>query len=309
MYYLVYGFLYLLSLLPMGILYLLSDGVYFLIYHVFGYRKKVVEGNLRIAFPEKSSQEIIAISKRFYKNFVDNFIETLKLVSAGEDFILSRFKVAETDVLPALHAKGKRCQIHLGHNFNWELGGVAFPLLTNYQLLVVYMPLKSKVFERIMKKIRSKTGAVLLPATNMREVMMPYRDHQYLLALVADQVPGNVNRAYWLNFFGKPTPFVQGPEKGARAGDIPVVFAQIEKEKRGYYLIHFHLAEEHPGTLEPGELTRKYRDFLEEVIRKNPDMWLWSHRRWKREWKPEYSGRWIDTAPLPVTADASAANA
>ena len=107
------------------------------------------------------------------------------------------------------------------------------------------------------------------------------------------------DRAYWLNFFGRPTPFVQGPERGAMAGNIPVVFAAISKIKRGYYTCRLELAAQNPGIMEHGELTRMYRDFLEEVIRKNPDMWLWSHRRWKRDWKPEYSSRWIDHNPAP----------
>lgn len=293
MYYLVYGLLYLLSLLPMAVLYLLSDLVFVLIYYIFGYRKKVVEGNLRIAFPEKNETEIRKISKQFYKNFVDNFIETLKLISAGEKFIHSRLK-ADVQVFTYLYEKGKRCQVHLGHNFNWELANIGIARYTPFTLLGVYMPLENKVFDRIMRKFRAKNGTVLLPATRMREAMLPYRDQQYILGLVADQVPGNLNKAYWLNFFGKPTPFAQGPEKGARAGNIPVVFASIEKRKRGYYEIFFQLETEDPQSLQPGELTRRYRDFLEKVIRKNPDMWLWSHRRWKREWKEEYRDRWID---------------
>lgn len=293
MYYLVYGLLYLLSLLPMVVLYLLSDVVFVLIYYVFGYRRKVVEGNLRIAFPEKSGMEIQQISKQFYRNFVDNFIETLKLISAGDKFIRSRFK-ADTGVLNELYEKGKRCQVHLGHNFNWELANIGIAKYTPFPLLGVYMPLENKLFDRIMRKFRAKNGTILIPATRMREAMLPYRDKQYILGLVADQVPGNMNRAYWLNFFGKATPFAQGPEKGARAGNIPVVFGSIEKIKRGHYHLVLHLETENPQEMEPGELTRRYRDFLEKVIRKNPDMWLWSHRRWKREWKEEYRDRWID---------------
>src|ERR1700730_18279172 len=119
MYYLVYGFLYLLSMFPMPALYFLSDGIYLLVYHVFGYRREVVMGNLLIAFPEKTHKEKIQIAKKFYHNFIDSFIEVIKLVSAGDSFLIKRF-TAETRVLNQLYLSGKSCQLHLGHTFNWE---------------------------------------------------------------------------------------------------------------------------------------------------------------------------------------------
>lgn len=293
MYHLVYGFLYLLSLLPLRALYLLGDAIYGLVYYVLGYRKEVVMNNLRIAFPGMTEQDRLKICRKFYHNFIDNFIETIKMLSAPKSFFLERF-TGDVSILDELHREGLRCQVHLGHNFNWELANLSFPLMSDFPLLTVYMPLKSKLFERLMIRLRTRTGAVLLPATNMKDAMMPFRDKQYILALVADQVPGNLNKAYWLNFFGKKTPFVQGPERGARAGNIPVVFASITKHKRGYYQVYFKLASKNPSALQPGELTRMYRDFLESVIREQPDMWLWSHRRWKREYREEYADKWID---------------
>jgi len=295
MYYLVFGPLYLLSLLPMPVLYLFSDFIYILIYYVIGYRKKIVLDNLSIAFPLKSEAERKAIAKKFYRNFVDNFIETIKIISASENFMRTRF-VGDWTVFEDIYKKGARCQIHLGHNFNWEIGNVSMPLHIPFKyFLVVYMPIANKYIDRLFMYIRKRTGTYLLPATNMRKTMMAYRDKQYCLALVADQAPGDISKAYWLNFFGKPTPFVQGPEKGARAGNIPVVFLHITKAKRGYYVAHSILAEENPGSLPEGELTRRYIRYLEETISKNPDMWLWSHRRWKHEWKEEYKPLWIDT--------------
>jgi KDO2-lipid IV(A) lauroyltransferase len=142
--------------------------------------------------------------------------------------------------------------------------------------------------DRLFRKIRSKTGSVLLPATEMRTAMLPWRDKQYLLALVADQNPGVPSKGYWVNFFGKPTPFVSGPEKGARANDAAVVFINFTKTKRGHYVAHPQLATLEPKSLPEKELTKIYNQYLERVIRVNPEMWLWSHRRWKHEWKPEY---------------------
>jgi Kdo2-lipid IVA lauroyltransferase/acyltransferase len=301
MYYLIYGFLYLLSLLPMWILYGISDLLYALIFYVFGYRKTVVLQNLAIAFPDKSQQERVLIAKKFYRNFIDTFIETIKLFSASEEFMRKRFAV-NLDIFDQLHRSGKKVQVHLGHNFNWELASLAVCSVSPFVFLAVYMPIENKAIDRVFKKLRGRTGAIFIPATNMRNSLFPYRHEQYLLALVADQVPGNMSKAYWLNFFGRPTPFVQGPERGAMAGNIPVVFASISKVKRGFYSCSFLLATENPANMEQGQLTRMYRDYLEEVICKSPEMWLWSHRRWKREWKPEYASKWIDNVPAPAVS-------
>ncbi len=287
MYYLIYGALYLLSLLPLRALYLLSDFAYFLIYYVIGYRKKIVLQNLTIAFPQKSLEEKTAIAKKFYKNFCDTFIETIKLVSADKAFINRHFTF-DNSVFEKIYASGKKCQIHTGHNFNWEFANLGVAANIPFTFLGVYMPIGNKAFDRLFKKFRSKTGSVLLPATDMRNAIIPYRNKQYAIGLIADQSAGNLSKAIWIKFFNRPAPFVKGPESGARLGDIPVVFGHFTKKKRGYYEGHFFLAEEHPRSLENGELTKRYIKYLEEVITANPDMWLWSHRRWKHEWKPEY---------------------
>lgn len=287
MYYVVYGFLYLLSLLPLRVLYAFGDVFYGIIYYLIGYRKEVVLKNLGIAFPYKTSEEKEKIAKQFYRNFIDTFIETIKLISVGKNWMQKHCKV-DTSLLYELHRQGKKCQIHLGHNFNWELANLVVPYDSPYLQLSIYMPLTNKTLDRIFKKLRAKNGAVLLPATRISQAMIPYRNEQYLMALVADQNPGVPSKAYWFYFFGRPTPFVTGPEKNARANQVAVVFAYITKQKRGYYEIHFELASDAPHLLQETELTKTYVSFLEKVIRASPEMWLWSHRRWKHEWKPEY---------------------
>jgi KDO2-lipid IV(A) lauroyltransferase len=294
MYYFVYGFFYLLSLLPLRALYILSDAFYALIYYVLRYRKKVVMDNLQIAFPEKTGKERIRIAKNFYHNFVDTFIETIKLISASKKFITKHF-VLDSTPFDTFYKEGKKCQFHLGHNFNWEMANVSMPYYTGYSFLAVYMPIKNKIMDRLFMKLRSRTGCIMLPATDMRAAMVPWRNKQYMLALVADQAPGDVTKAYWLNFFGRPTPCVRGPESGARMGNIPVIFAQLYKVKRGYYHAHFEVGADNPASLPEGELTRRYIAFLENAIREHPDMWLWSHRRWKWDWKEEYRELWIDS--------------
>ena len=296
MYYLVYGFFYLVSLLPMRALYFISDCIYVIIYHIIGYRRKVVMNNLQIAFPEKKEDELVIIAKQFYHNFIDSLIEVIKLFSCSESFLQKRFSV-DMKVLDELYKTGKSCQLHLGHTFNWEWGQLFLSSLTAYKLMVVYMPISNKIFEKMFYKLRTRSGNVFIPATDMRNTMLSYTQTQYLLGLVADQNPGKPQNAYWLNFFGRPTPFVSGPEKGAYTNQLPVVFAYMEKPKRGHYRAVLELASNDASQSVPGQLTVKYVRYLENVIRRNPSMWLWSHRRWKHSWKEEYKDLWVDTDP------------
>lgn len=301
MYYIVYGILYLISLLPLWFLYIIADGFYVLIYYVIGYRKHIVMNNIRIAFPEKSEKERIRIAKKFYLNFIDNFIEAIKMLSASDKFVFKHF-TANYEVVEELYKTGRSCHLLLGHTFNWEIGNHAVGLTIPYKFLVVYMPITNKVIDRIFYKMRTRGKTVLLSAFHMRRDMMQHRNSLYALALAADQNPSRADKAYWLNFFGRPTPFVTGPEKGAKHGNLPVGFCYITKPKRGYYQLHFSIGALQPDQLAPGELTIRFVRFLEIVIRENPDMWLWSHRRWKHEWKEEYRRQWIDTDEPRVPA-------
>jgi KDO2-lipid IV(A) lauroyltransferase len=293
MYYLLYGFLYLVSLLPMRILYLVSDVAYGIIYYIIGYRRKLVMDNLRQAFPGKTEAERVRIARKFYHNFIDSFIEVVKLVSAKESWLHKRFTV-DVRALDEVYATGKSCQMHLGHTFNWEWGQIVLTALTRFKILVVYMPIGNKLFEKLFYRLRVRSGNAFLPAPKMRDAIVPYLSTQYLLGLVADQSPGNMQTSYWIDFLGRPTPFASGPEKGARSGHLPVVFASIEKPRRGYYHATIKLACLDASLLPEGELTRKYVRYLESVIRNRPDMWLWSHRRWKHPWKDEYESLRID---------------
>ncbi len=291
MYRIVYGLLYAFSLLPLRFLYLFADAAYLILYYVIGYRKKVVRYNLSIAFPDKTEEERKRIAKKFYRNFTESFIETIKALSASPAFVKKHIS-GNYSVVNDLYEKGvEKIQIHLGHHFNWEYGNLSVPLRTQYLMLTVYMPITNKLLNRVFYKMRGRMGTRLLSATNIRSEILPYRRERYQLILVADQNPGNPTNAYWVNFFGRPTPFLKAPESGARRGNIPVVFCSFQKERRGYYRVFFELAEENPATTSAGDLTKKYAAFLQRAIEQQPDNYLWSHRRWKWDWKEEYGKR------------------
>ena len=255
--------------------------------------------NLEKSFPAKTNEERIKIAKQFYHNLIDSFIETIKLLSASNKF-LSKRVTANWEVLEPMYKTGKSCQMHLGHTFNWEVGQHVLTEHTNYQILVVYMPISNKIFEKLMYRLRTRNGNIFISAMNMRNEMPTFANTQYLLGLVADQSPGSMHNAYWANFLNRPTPFVSGPERGARAGALPVFFTSIVKPKRGYYTASIELACEDASKLKEGELTLRYAKYMENAITKNPEMWLWSHRRWKQSWKPEYEKNWIGGGNSPT---------
>ncbi len=287
MYYVIYGFLYLISLLSWGVLYFVSDCVYVLIYYVIKYRKQVVMSNLLIAFPEKTEKERTEIAKEFYHNFLDTFIETLKFLSLS-DKAFSKRLTGNFELLSALYATGQNVQLLSGHFFNWEYMNWGLSRNSPYPLIGVYSPVSNKAFEKVMLKMRSRYNTILVSTEDFKSRFHQLAKNRYALALIADQNPGISEKSYWLPFFGKLTGFVTGSEKSARINNAAVVFAHFYKEKRGYYKVEFELFTTAPQDFSRGEITKKYVAFLENCIRKKPANYLWSHRRWKWEFKEEY---------------------
>jgi KDO2-lipid IV(A) lauroyltransferase len=300
MYYLVFGLLYIVSLLPWRILYALSDLAYGIVYHLVGYRKKVITDNLFYAFPEKTEQERNLIAKKFYKCFCDNWVETLKLLSVSKKSLNKRTSGNFT-VLFELYKTGKAVQGNFGHFFNWEILNLYMGIAQPYTFLSVYFPQKSKVMDRLMRYVRSRWGNPLVPTPDMARAIIPWRKKQYCIALGGDQSATQPALSYWLNFMNRPTSFVKGPEKYARGQNIPIVVTTTTRSKRGHYYFNFSLLAdaEEIGKLPDGELMRRYVKHLEDNIRLQPELYLWSHRRWKHPWKAEYAKLWIDGVPAP----------
>jgi len=286
MYQLVYGLFYLISLLPWRVIYLVSDFAYFLLYYVFKYRRNVVMGNLLTAFPGKTEQERVRIAKNFYKQFADNFIEVIKLISISKKELQRRF-TGNFELLSNLYDTGVNVQIHLGHFFNWEFANMAASSQCAYPFVIVYMPVKNKVLNRLFYNLRQRFGSLMVAATDFKKEFMQYSKGRYALVLVGDQNPGNPDDAFWAPFFNKLTPIVKGPEKGAKINRAAVVMAKFYPVKRGHYQIHFELLTTQPRSLPDGEITKKMLQFIEQAIREHPSCYLWSHKRWKWQFDEE----------------------
>ncbi|MGC4101529.1 lysophospholipid acyltransferase family protein [Ferruginibacter sp.] len=287
MYYIVYPLLYLISLLPFFILYRISDFAAFLLSNVIKYRRAVILNNLAIAFPEKTMEERNAIAKKFYQYFTDTFIETLKFISISKKQLLKR-STGSFDLINELIDKGYNINIMAGHQFNWEYANLLYAMNLKIPFVGVYMPIKNKIFNKIFLDIRNRYGTILISACDFKKEKCDVFKKQYLLALAADQNPGDASCAYWIRFFNRPTPFVTGPEKGAVLNNAAVVYVGFKKITRGCYKFTTTLLAEKSAGTATGELTCLYRDALERTIREDPANYLWSHRRFKFDWKPEY---------------------
>lgn len=287
MYYLVYVPLYLLSLLPLRVLYWLGDGAYAVIFYILKYRRGIVKQNLQLAFPEKTAAERAAVEKQFYHNLVDTFIETIKFISISKKEILRR-STGEFELINSLIEKGANIHLMAGHQFNWEFANLLYAMNLKIPFVGIYMPIANKHIDRIFYRFRSSYGTILISAQDFKNKMHSVFSKQYMLALAADQNPGHPGNAYWMPFMGKPAPFVTGPAKGAVKNNTAVIMVGFEKVKRGYYHFHTTLLARDGSQHSPRELTVLYKNALEAIIRRDPANYLWSHRRWKYEWKPEY---------------------
>lgn len=298
MYHIVYGIFYMISLLPLFILYGIADVAFVVLYFLIGYRKKVVLANLGYAFPEKSGEEREKIARQFYRNLTQTFVETLKMLSISRSGFDKMYSLDLTAV-NELMKHGKRIQVHSGHQMNWEMANLAFAKNTGSRWVAIYLKQNSDIMNRLLLRIRSRFGGTFISAQGFQQEFKKLTDEQYMLALIVDQNPTRVGRAYWLEFFNRPAPFNAQPEKSAMRNKASTVFVNFVKVSRGRYRFEPVIITEDASEMESGELTRRYRDFLEQSIRQQPANYLWSHRRWKAAYDPSYSRRWIDVNPPP----------
>lgn len=275
-----------ISRLPFWVLYRISDFLYFILYLVFGYRKKVVGFNLQNSFPEKSSSEIHTIEKAFYKHLCDLVVESLKAFSISKEQANSRMKHKNPEIFDKYYREGKSVVLVGGHYGNWELYAVSIAQQIKHRAVALYTPLKNKYFNKKILKSRSKFGLELLPIHEIKKRMVEMTKQPTVVMFAADQSPRKSQRAYWMEFLNQDTGVQFGTEKFAKDYDLPVIFGNIYKRKRGYYEVEYSLLTENPTQKSYGEITHAHTKQLEKVILQDPRYWLWSHKRWKHK-RPE----------------------
>ncbi len=275
-----------ISLLPFRVLYWISDGLFFLFFHVSGYRKKIVLQNIRNSFPEKSENEHIEISRKFYKHFCDMIVESLKTFTISEKEILKRVVCHHPEVINKYYDQKRSVIICGGHFNNPELFAVSIGRLIKHKAGGIYQPLTNKFFEGKMHSTRGKYGTVLVPVKKVKHFFEENINTPIAPIFATDQSPSNPNNAYWMTFLNQDTGVLFGAEKFAKEYNFPVLYLRMNKVKRGYYSLDFFDVTDVPQEMAYGEITEKVTHLLEKDIRAIPQYWLWTHRRWKHK-RPE----------------------
>lgn len=270
-------------IMPFSFLYGLSNLLYFLLYKIGGYRKKVVRLNLKNSFPDKSSEELLQIEKAFYKHFFDILLEGIKGFSMSKEELLQRQKLLPPYTPQLQLDKGRSILIVGGHYGNWEWGGISASFHVDTDVIVLFSPIKNKYIDQFIKDSRAVHQTYFWSSPKAPKAFKAYEDKKAAFVLIADQSPSNPKRAHWLSFLNQDTAVLRGPASYAINYNIPLLFIDIQRVKRGYYTMEVSVLTENPQEYTAEELTELYIKKLEETIIKRPELWLWSHRRWKHQ--------------------------
>ena len=285
----IYGLVWVLSLLPMPLLYLFSD-IAWLIMFIFPplrYRKSIVRKNLSLSFPDKDKRWLRRTERRFYYQFACQVMEALKTVSAGKRWIMRHMEFTGQDKLVQETLNGRSGIGYLGHVGNWEWIPSMNLFFTDLEDFVggqVYHRLENKTMELFMYKLRNKFGTVSIPMEQVMRRFLTYRneDKRFFIGMIADQVPMWWNIHYWTKFMNRDTPVFTGAERLARKLDLEVWYMHVTRKRRGFYRCDLQLMYEHSKDLPEFAVTEKYMRLLEDNIHECPELWLWTHNRWKR---------------------------
>lgn len=284
-YILCYPFLWLISRLPYRLLYAFSDAVFLLVYYVIRYRKKTVYRNLTLTFPEKSEAEINRIHRNFYHHMCDVFLEMVKTMSLNKETVKERFKVTNIEVLKEIE-KTKSILVVCAHYANWEWS-VSINNYINSKGYAVYQKVSNQYFERLVTRMRNRWNSI--PITQKETVKTVIRNEQNniraIYGMVSDQSPQLQPNQYWSEFMGIPVPIFNGYEALARKLDLAVVFLKVTKTRRGYYSASFVPISRCSRNTAPNEITEQFLRLVEGQIREKPELYLWTHKRWKHSEK------------------------
>ncbi|MDE6171500.1 lysophospholipid acyltransferase family protein [uncultured Bacteroides sp.] len=283
-YWLTYAGMWFVALLPFRALYILSDGLCFLMRHVVHYRRKVVRRNLSNSFPEKSQDELRRIERKFYHYICDYMVEEVKMMRMSFEDLSRRMEYGNTEEYLAMIEKHGGIVILIPHyaDFEW-LTGMGAIMAPGDIPVQVYKPLRNKYLDEMFKLIRSRHGGYNVPKhSTAREVIRLRRDGKRVaIGLITDQSPNLSEAHYWTTFLNQDTVFMDGGERIAKMMDYPVFYCELEKKGRGYCKAYFDLLTENPKQTADGEITELFARRLEQTIRREPAYWFWSHKRWK----------------------------
>lgn len=284
--------LHCVALLPFRVLFVISDILYFILYHVIGYRVKVVKRHIEESFPERSEQERSRIVKGFYKHLTDYALETMKLIHISDAQMRKRMVFEGAEIIDKSLNEKRSIVAYAAHYGNWEyITSISLWLESaandNITISQIYRPLKNQWYDALMLKLRTRFNSVCFPKKSAFRhlLMINKRGGQFLTGFISDQRPSGVDTKHVVNFLNHPTAFITGGESIARKLDADVVYFDLEKTSRGHYKTTvrpiYIKGEEHIEDIPEGVITDRYVKMLETTIQRNPSLWLWSHKRWK----------------------------
>lgn len=267
--------------LPLKMLYRISSFAGWILGSVVGYRHKVVVDNLKRVFPEASNQQIDIWVKEFYLHLCDTFMESIKLLGISDKEVDRRIKVHNAGIVDKAISDGNSVVLFLGHYGNWEL----VPAITRHfhndaKMVQIYHPLRDKVIDQLMLKIRSRFGSESIPMANTyRRLVEIERDgSRFVSGFISDQRPQGHHTDNWMDFLGIKTDYITGGEVIGNRLKCKYIYLDVEPIGRGIYNMTF----EEILPIDDGKefpYTRSYMKMLEATIRRNPPYWLWSHKR------------------------------
>ena len=288
-FWLVYPILWLISILPFRLFYLVSDLVFVLVYHIIGYRKKTVRENLELVFPEKSESEIKQIRKKFYKHMCDIFLEMIKSINISDKEIKERFTFTNLDYMRKLESQNKSLIVMCGHYASYEWINALQLYGLKFKTYGVYKRIKNRYFDDLIRKIRGRFGGTLITTYKATETIRNNQEQGILgnYGMIADQSPKLSRAKHWLHFMGIRVPVFEGSDRLARKLDMAVVYLHVEKVGRGYYQATLKPITENAPAEPEHYITKKFFELLEKQIYNKPEFYLWTHKRWKHRNAPK----------------------
>lgn len=269
-----------LSRLPFFILWGISNFLYVLFYRLIKYRVKVVRQNLERSFPEKTEIELKVLEKKFYRYLSDLVLETVKGFTISRSDLKNRIDFQCGSIYDELADNRKSAIVVMGHSGNWEWVCRAAPIFMKNRIVVAYKPLSNPYFEKLMLKARTEFGVIQVPMAQIGKFILQQTE-PYLLILAADQSPSDSKTSIWVKFLNQETAVLPGPEKLAMKFNLPVIFHDVNRTGRGVYRCTAQYLVEDSKNSQPGAITELHTRHLEQEIIKQPEIWLWSHKRWK----------------------------
>lgn len=275
-----------LSRLPLSILYFFAGFVYFLIYHVLGYRKKVVSANLRNAFPDKTVAGLKTIEKGYFRHLSRIMVEIFKMRTISAKELSERVQFKNLSNINVYLDQGKSIVLCSPHYGNWEWSVMALGLHVKSHIYTIYKPLNNAIFDKWFYQMRNRYGNTMVPMRNTLRAIKSTEAETSIFCFANDQAPPKEESHYWVNFLHQPTSFHLGVEKIAQKTGRPVFYGLMKIIKKGYYEIEFIPIDLKPEESPSGTITDRYAAILEKTLNEAPSYWLWSHKRWKHQPEP-----------------------